>query len=57
MKRAPAFCLASEILFIPSIFSFLVAAHPRLNIDAVLTAIEFGARALQADILYPLPAA
>lgn len=35
----------------------VVAAHPRLNREAVLAAIEFGARALRADIVYPLPAA
>jgi uncharacterized protein (DUF433 family) len=35
----------------------LIVAHPRLNREAVLAAIEFGARALRADILYPLPAA
>jgi uncharacterized protein (DUF433 family) len=32
-------------------------AHPRLTREAVLAAIEFGARALRADIVYPLPAA
>ncbi len=35
----------------------LLNAHPRLTRDAVLAAIEFGARALRADIVYPLPAA
>jgi uncharacterized protein (DUF433 family) len=35
----------------------IVAAHPRLTREAVLTAIEFGARALRADVVYPLPAA
>ena len=35
----------------------LLAAHPRLTREAVLAAIEFGARALKADVIYPLPAA
>ena len=35
----------------------ITAAHPRLTRDAVLAAIEFGARALRADVIYPLPAA
>lgn len=35
----------------------VLAAHPRLSREAVLAAIEFGARALRADVVYPLPAA
>ena len=35
----------------------LLQAHPRLNRKAVLAAIEFGAQALRADVIYPLPAA
>ena len=35
----------------------LLQAHPRLTRDAVLAAIEFGAQALRADVIYPLPAA
>lgn len=35
----------------------LLAAHPRLTREAILAAIEFGARALKADVIYPLPAA
>jgi uncharacterized protein (DUF433 family) len=35
----------------------LLEAHPRLTRKAVLAAIEFGAQALRADVLYPLPAA
>ena len=31
-------------------------AHPRVTRHAVLAAIEFGAKALRADVLYPLPA-
>jgi uncharacterized protein (DUF433 family) len=35
----------------------ILAAHPRLTKEAVLAAIEFGAKALRADVVYPLPAA
>ncbi len=35
----------------------ILDAHPRLTREAVFAAIEFGARALRADIVYPLPAA
>jgi uncharacterized protein (DUF433 family) len=35
----------------------ILQAHPRLNRNAVLAAIEFGAQALRADVIYPLPAA
>lgn len=35
----------------------ILAAHPRLTREAVLSAIEFGAKALRADVVYPLPAA
>ena len=35
----------------------ILEAHPRLTRDAVLAAIDFGARALRADVVYPLPAA
>ncbi len=35
----------------------LLQAHPRLTRKAVLAAIEFGAEALRADVLYPVPAA
>lgn len=35
----------------------LLAAHPRLTRQAILAAIEFGARALRADVVYPLSAA
>jgi len=35
----------------------LLEAHPRLTRKAVLAAIEFGAQALKADVIYPLPAA
>ena len=32
----------------------LLQAHPRLTKAAVLTALEFAARALRADVLYPV---
>ncbi len=35
----------------------VLEAHPRLTRQAVLTAIEFGAQALRADVIYPLSAA
>lgn len=35
----------------------ILAAHPRLTREAILAAIEFGAQALRADVIYPLPAA
>jgi len=35
----------------------ILDAHPRLTREAILAAIDFGARALRADIIYPLPAA
>lgn len=35
----------------------VLAAHPRLSREAILAAIEFGAKALRADIVYPLSAA
>ena len=35
----------------------ILMAHPNLSRDAVLAAIEFGAKALRADVVYPLPAA
>jgi uncharacterized protein (DUF433 family) len=33
----------------------ILDAHPRLTREAVLAAIDFAARALRADIIYPLP--
>jgi uncharacterized protein (DUF433 family) len=35
----------------------ILQAHPRLDRKAILAAIEFGAQALRADVIYPLPAA
>lgn len=32
----------------------LVAAHPRLTADAVRAALDFAAKALRADVVYPL---
>jgi len=31
----------------------IVAEHPRLTREAVLAAVEFGAKALRADVVYP----
>jgi uncharacterized protein (DUF433 family) len=33
----------------------LLDAHPRLTRPAVLAALDFAARALRADIVYPIP--
>jgi len=33
----------------------LLAAHPRLTREAVSAALGFAARALRADVIYPLP--
>jgi uncharacterized protein (DUF433 family) len=35
----------------------IVAAHPRLSRESVLAAVDFGARAPRADVIYPLSAA
>ena len=33
----------------------LLEEHPRLTREGVLAAIEFGAKALRADVVYPVP--
>jgi uncharacterized protein (DUF433 family) len=33
----------------------LLEAHPRLTREAVLAALDFAARALRADVVYPVP--
>ena len=33
----------------------LVSSHPQLSPEAVSAALAFAARALKADVLYPLP--
>ena len=33
----------------------ILAAHPRLTRQAVLDALQFAARALRADVIYPIP--
>jgi len=33
----------------------ILAAHPRLTREAIQAALAFAARALRADIVYPLP--
>ena len=35
----------------------ILEAHPRLTRQAILAAIDFGAQALRADVIYPLTAA
>ncbi|HJS90537.1 MAG TPA: DUF433 domain-containing protein [Steroidobacteraceae bacterium] len=35
----------------------ILEAHPRLTRAAILAAIDFGAQALRADVIYPLSAA
>ena len=35
----------------------IVAEHARLNREAVLAAVEFGAKALRADVVYPIAGA
>lgn len=32
----------------------IIAEHPRLTRQAVLAAVEFGAKALRADVVYPV---
>ena len=32
----------------------ILAAHPHLTREGILAAIEFGAKVLRADVLYPL---
>jgi len=33
----------------------IVDAHPRLSKEAVLAALDFAARVLKADVVYPVP--
>ena len=33
----------------------ILDAHPRLTRDGVLAALDFAARALRSDVIYPLP--
>lgn len=35
----------------------IVSEHPRLTREAVLAAVEFGAKALRADVVYPIAGA
>jgi uncharacterized protein (DUF433 family) len=35
----------------------ILAEHPRLTREAVLAAAEFGAKALRADVVYPIAGA
>jgi uncharacterized protein (DUF433 family) len=36
-------------------FEQLLDAHPRLTRQAILAALAFAARALRADVVYPIP--
>lgn len=33
----------------------VLEAHPRLTREGILAALDFAARALRADVLYPIP--
>jgi len=33
----------------------ILSAHPRLTRQAILAALDFAARALRADVVYPVP--
>lgn len=33
----------------------ILDAHPRLTREAILAALDFAARALKADVVYPVP--
>jgi uncharacterized protein (DUF433 family) len=33
----------------------ILDAHPRLTREGILAALEFAARALRADVVYPIP--
>lgn len=33
----------------------ILAAHPRLTVEAVRSALAFAAKALKADVVYPTP--
>jgi uncharacterized protein (DUF433 family) len=33
----------------------IIAEHPRLTRERVLAAVEFAAKALRADVIYPVP--
>ncbi|QTN31141.1 DUF433 domain-containing protein [Akkermansiaceae bacterium] len=36
-------------------FEQILSGHPTLTREAVLAAIDFGAKALKADVIYPVP--
>ncbi len=36
-------------------FDQLISGHPRLSRESILAAIDFGAKALKADVIYPIP--
>jgi uncharacterized protein (DUF433 family) len=46
--------LVLEKLAAGETFEQLLQAHPRLSRDAILAALDFAAKALRADVLYPI---
>lgn len=36
-------------------FDQIMAGHPLLSRESILAAIDFGAKALKADVIYPVP--
>ena len=36
-------------------FDQIISGHPLLSREAILAAINFGASALRADVIYPIP--
>ncbi len=36
-------------------FEQILDAHPRLTTDGILAALDFAARAIRADVVYPVP--
>ena len=36
-------------------FDDLLAAYPRLTVEAIYTCLKFAAQALKADVIYPVP--
>jgi uncharacterized protein (DUF433 family) len=36
-------------------FDQIISGHPLLDRESILAAIDFGAKALKADVIYPIP--
>jgi uncharacterized protein (DUF433 family) len=36
-------------------FDQISSGHPQLDRESILAAIDFGAKALKADVIYPIP--